>query len=103
MKRLSIAFIGLSTLDAVMTLLMVGSARATEFNPVVAPMLDNTALFLLFKIGFPIFLCAYLIWLEKHPISPKLRPMAALRVVTICFGAVCLWNIAVCCGLPIQL
>ena len=94
MKRLVAAFVGLNTLDIILTLIFVGNGIGTELNPVMAKVLTlPLPAVLLYKIGLPALFGLALIALDRIPVARIVHPRGVLKLVVILTAGVCLFNL----------
>ena len=94
MKKLVAAFVGLSTLDIVLTLIFVSYGISTELNPIMAKVLTlPLPVILLYKIGLPLLFGLALIAISKTHANPIVRPRGVLMLVVIILTGVCLFNV----------
>ena len=94
MKKLVAAFVGLSTLDIILTLIFVGSGSSIELNPYMAKILTlPLPVILLYKVGLPVLLGLALIALDKSPAARIVHPRGALKLVVVILAGVCLFNL----------
>jgi len=96
MKRsigLAIAFVGLSALDAALTLAGMNKGGVAELNPIMCPLLEQPEwVFWVFKIGMAsIFALVLLIFSKRFPQQVK-RIFIALVIAMV---GLCLFNLIV--------
>ena len=90
---LAIAFVGLSALDAVLTLAGMKRGGVAELNPIMCPLLQQSEwLFWVFKIGMAsIFALVLLIFSKRFPQQVK----RIFIVLVTAMGGICLFNLIV--------
>jgi len=93
MKKLVAAFVGLNTLDIMLTLIFVVNGASAEGNPIMAKVLAMPLHgILLFKVGLPVILGLALIAVDKTPAARQVQPKGALICCVVGLTVVCLWN-----------
>ncbi len=90
--HLLIAMAALVILDGVITEYLIATGKAYEANAFLAPMIGSVS-FMLLKVSGALF-CALILW-DIATRNQKLA-MAVTRVVVIGYGAIVIWNTALC-------
>jgi len=96
MKKLVAAFVGLSALDIILTLIFI-KGGAIELNPIMAKVLMlPLPVIVAYKVGLPLIFGTILVVLDRYSMVARIaRPVVILQVVVILMVGVCLFNI---CG-----
>lgn len=98
MKKLAIAFIALNILDILLTLHFVSNGTSTELNPLMAVVIRNPGLAILYKVVVPIVIAGAVLVLNWHPrAKPLKRYINWERVMTWLVAleaGICLFNLS---------
>jgi hypothetical protein len=77
LKGILVAILSLNVIDAAVTLFWVSTGRASEANPLMAPLLDvNAVVFVLVKLGL-VMLGVLLLWRLRR------RPLAVVGIILV--------------------
>ena len=87
-KYLLVTLVSLVVMDGVLTEALVGTGRARETNPLLAPLIGDIG-FMLAKIAGSL-LCAFILW-DVYRRYPRLA-MVATWIGVGAYSAIILWN-----------
>lgn len=94
MKKLVAAFVGLSTLDMVLTLVFVGNGTSRELNAYMENVLSwPLPGIVAFKVGVPVLFGLALMALAKMPAARRVHPKGALKIIVVMLTLICIFNL----------